>query len=122
MSLLARDEGIPVGIIVQHTAQPPPLRMFDFRLSNELYGMWLTSVYANIVARIGEPALRAALATVAQIRAATPDFNAFIDQIPGAMKQHQIVDDEAIGCMQFEQWEHAGGADAIRAFTAMVAP
>jgi hypothetical protein len=122
MSLLANDEGIPVGIIVQHTANPPPLPTFDFRLSSELASMWLTSAYANIVARIGEPALRAALATVAQLRASTPDANALIDQLPAALKRHQIVDEEAIACLHFEAWERAGGGNAIRAFTAIVAP
>jgi hypothetical protein len=122
MSLLACDERIPVGIIVQHTANPPPLPSLDFRLAPSMLTMWLTSVYANIVARIGEPALRAALATVAQIRASTTDFGTFLDQVPGAMQRHQIVDEEAIACMQLEPWERAGGADAIRAFTAMVAP
>jgi hypothetical protein len=121
MSLLARDEGIPVGMIVQHTANPPPLPSLDFQFGSGMLTMWLTSVYANIVARLGEPALRAALATVAQIRASTNDLGTFLDQVPGAMQRHQIVDEEAIACMQFEPWERAGGAEKIRAFLAMIA-
>jgi len=120
MSLLAYDEGIPVGIIVQHTANPPPLPSLDFQMSQTMLTMWLTSVHANIVARLGEPALRAALATVAKIRASTNDLGAFLDQVPSALQRQQIVDEEAIACMQFEPWERSGGAEAIRAFAAMV--
>jgi len=113
MGLLAHDEGIPVGIIVQHTTNPPPLPSLDLHLSSSMLTMWLTSVHANIVARLGEPAFRAALATVAQVRASTTDLGKFLDQMPAALQRHQIVDEEAIACMQFEPWERAGGAEAI---------
>jgi hypothetical protein len=122
MSLLARNEGIPVGIIVQTVEDPVPLPMFDIRLSDDVQTMWLASVHCNLVARLGEPALRAALATVAELRAAHPDPGAFVDHLPGALMEQHIVDDEAVACIVLEEWHRKGGAAELAALRAMIAP
>lgn len=122
MSLLARDEGIPVGIIVQTTTDPVPLPMVEVRLSGNVQSMWLASVYCNLVARLDEPALRAALATIAKLRAAYPDPDAIYDHAPAAMMQHQIVEDEAVACLVLEQWHRERGTAELAALHAMIAP
>jgi len=123
MSLLAHDEGIPVGIIVQSTAPQPPLPMLELQLEAGVQSMWLASAHINIVARIGEPALRAALAAVATLRAAHTDFGTFIDQMPATLKPHSLVDDEAIACLVLDQWERQdGGAQRMQQLRTMVRP
>jgi len=122
MSLLARDEGIPVGIIVQSIADPVPLPMLDVRLPGDVQSMWLASVHCNIVARLGEPALRAALAAIAELRAAYPDPGAILDHAPGALARLHIVEDEAVACLFLEQWHRERGAAELAALRAMVAP
>ena len=122
MSLLARDEGIPVGIIVQTTDDPVPLPLIEIPLPGNMESMWLASVYCNLVARLGEPALRVALATVAKLRAAHPTPDAIHDHAPNALARHQIVEDEAVACVVLEQWHRAGGAAELAALRAMVAP
>ena len=112
MSLLAHDEGIPVGIIVQSTAAQPPLPMIELQLEGSVQAMWLASTHINIVARIGEPALRSALAAVAQLRAQHTDYGAFMDSVPATLQPRSIVDDEAIACLVLDQWEREGGGAA----------
>ena len=122
MSLLAQDEGIPVGIIVQCTLPQPPLPLLEMRLEGSTESMWLTSVHINIVARIGEPALRAALAAVAQLRAQHTDFDTFLDHMPATLKAHSIVDEEAIACLVLDQWERERGHARIQQLRTMVRP
>ncbi|HWO20578.1 MAG TPA: hypothetical protein VNO30_17530 [Kofleriaceae bacterium] len=122
MSLLARDEGIPVGIIVQTTDDPAPLPMADLRLPGDVQSMWLASAYCNIVARLGEPALQAALAAVAELRAAHQDSDAFHDRAADALAQLYITSDEAIACLVLEEWHRERGAAELAALRAMIAP
>lgn len=112
MSLLAHDEQIPVGIIVQSTAPQPRLPLIEMQLEGNVQAMWLASVHVNITARIGEQALRKALAAVAQLRAQHTDFGAFMDQVPATLQPHSIVDEEAIACLVLDQWEREGGGAA----------
>jgi hypothetical protein len=121
MSLLAHDEGIPVGIIVQNTAAQLPLPLLELQLEASVQSMWLASTHINIAARIGEPALRLALRAVATLRAQYTDFGAFIDHVPATLQPHQIVDEEALACLVMEQWElDHGGAARIEQLRAMV--
>jgi hypothetical protein len=122
MSLIARDEGIPVGIIVQTTADPPPLPMIELPLPDGVLSMWLASVYCNLVARLGAPALHEALATVARLRAAYPDPDAIHDHLPDALAQHQIVEEEAVACLVLERWYRERGNAELAALRTMVAP
>lgn len=123
MSLFAADEGIPVGMIVQHTHDPPPVPLLDIGLDGATQTMWLVSVWCNIVARLGEPALRKAIAATEALRAEVNDVpSVLVERLPGVLSAHSLADDEAIACLVLDEWERGGGAAAIRAFTAQVAP
>src|SRR5262245_38017237 len=69
MSLLALDEGIPVGVIVQYAGDQAPLPMMELSLPRDVQSMWLTSVRLGLSARVGEPVYQRAISTVAEIRA-----------------------------------------------------
>ncbi|MDB4935255.1 MAG: hypothetical protein JWP87_2227, partial [Labilithrix sp.] len=69
MSGCGADEGLPVGFIVQMATKEAPLPMVSFPLPRDVQTMWLVAKRLDLNARLGDEAVKAALADVAAVRA-----------------------------------------------------
>ncbi len=121
MCLMARDEGIPVGMIVHIVGRKPPLPMVELRMRHDIQEMWLVGAIFNVVARIGEDAFRTAIAASIRAREQSPDQETARTRTSEVLAHHQIVDDEAVACAVYPAWSAAGGDAEIQRWRSIVA-